>query len=83
MCASRKNQGASWFIFGWVTQINKVSDDVLQDLILENRLLAPEGLIYVETAQAIHLEKFATRGLSIHRQGRAGQIFYGLLTHAS
>lgn len=57
--------------------------DVLHDLILENRLLAPEGLIYVETAQAIHLEKFATRGLSIHRQGRAGQIFYGLLTHAS
>lgn len=57
--------------------------EVLHDLVLTNNLLAPKGLMYVETSQAPILEKLSGRGLSIHRQGRAGQIFYALLTQSS
>ncbi len=55
----------------------------LRDLILENNLLAPGGLVYVEAPQAQILEKFSNETLSMHRQSRAGQIFYGLLTQSS
>ncbi|PXW94129.1 16S rRNA (guanine(966)-N(2))-methyltransferase RsmD [Sphaerotilus hippei] len=42
-------------------------------------LLAPGGLIYLESGEAPGADELRAAGLSLHRQGRAGAVHYHLL----
>ncbi|CAN5915293.1 16S rRNA (guanine(966)-N(2))-methyltransferase RsmD [soil metagenome] len=43
------------------------------------RVVVPQGFIYLEMAEAVPPEALAARGLSLHRQGRAGAVHFHLL----
>jgi 16S rRNA (guanine(966)-N(2))-methyltransferase RsmD len=52
-------------------------------LAAATRLVVPQGFIYVEAAQAVRIEPLASRGLALHRQGRAGAVHFHLLQRVS
>ena len=47
------------------------------------RLVVPQGFIYVEAAHPVSAADALTRGLPIHRQGRAGAVHFHLLQRAA
>jgi len=53
-----------------------------QALAAAQAVLAPEGFIYLEAPRAWTTEELAGQGLSLHRQGRAGQVHFHLLRRA-
>ena len=50
-----------------------------QALAAARRALAPEGFIYLEAPRTWTAEELAALGLSLRRQGRAGQVHFHLL----
>jgi 16S rRNA (guanine(966)-N(2))-methyltransferase RsmD len=48
-------------------------------LALAQRLVVPQGFIYVEAGQALQPEPLVAQGLKLHRQGRAGAVHFHLL----
>ncbi len=50
-----------------------------QALAAARAALAPDGAIYLEAPRAWTADELAAQGLSLHRQGRAGQVHFHLL----
>ncbi len=48
-------------------------------LALAQRLVVPQGFVYVEASHAMPVGSLGTQGFKLHRQGRAGAVHFHLL----
>ena len=48
-------------------------------LAYARRIVVPDGIVYVETGQAVQPEPLAALGFRLHRQARAGAVHFHLL----